>query len=126
METRRPLVVRAAFLATALVLAASLVVAAGCAKAPAGVVVVNMQGLEFVPQKVTIKKGTAVRWVNKDQDVHSSTAADWQPGKSNPLAWTSLLLNPGQTYERRFEAPGSFDYTDQIHGYMNGNVTVTE
>jgi plastocyanin len=121
---------RVMFLATmisvALVAVALAVGAAGCGGAPAGVVTVKMHGLEFVPQSISIKKGTTVRWVNDDQDVHNSTAAAWQDGKSDPLTWSSPLLNPGQTYERTFDAVGAFDYADLVHGYMTGTVTVTE
>ena len=116
----------ATILAAALCALALGIGVGGCSSTPSDVVTVKMQGLQFVPQSVSIKKGTTVRWVNDDQDVHSSTAASWQQGTADPKAWSSPLLNPGGTYERTFDAAGSFDYADLMHGYMTGNVTVTE
>jgi plastocyanin len=126
MSGRRKIQAGAATAIAAVVVVLVLgLVSGGCGQA-SGVVTVKMQGLEFAPSLVSIKKGTIVRWVNEDQDVHSSTAAAWQEGKTDPLTWSSPLLNPGQTYERTFNAVGSFDYTDLMHGYMNGKITVTE
>lgn len=122
---RRIQAIAATAVAAVLVVLVLGLVSGGCGQT-SGIVMVKMQGLELVPQSISVKKGTTVRWVNEDQDVHSSTAAAWQEGKTDPLTWSSPLLNPGQTYERTFNAVGSFDYTDLMHGYMNGKITVTE
>lgn len=100
---------------------------AGCGSTPAGVTVVKMQGLRFVPAEVTIKKGTKVKWVNEDKTTHSSTSDDFQAGQKNPLtAWDSQPLNPGDSWERTFDTAEKFSYHCEVQPYMKGKVTVTE
>ncbi len=108
-------------------LAAMAVGWAGCGSTPAGVTVIKMQGVRFVPAEVTIKKGTKVRWVNEDKTAHTSTSDDFKVGEQNPpTAWNSEPLNPGDSWERTFDSTGDFPFHCMVHTYMKGKVTVTE
>lgn len=94
--------------------------------AEAGVVTVVMAGLTFTPSEITIAPGTKVRWVNEDQTAHTSTADGWSMETDDPLAWNSFPMNPGDEFERTFDAVGVFDYFCMVHPYMTGAVTVEE
>lgn len=109
--------------------AALLVVAlAGCAapSAPAGTAVVVIKDLRFVPQEVRIKQGETVKWVNEDDTAHTSTSADFSADATTqpPGAWTSKPMNPGQSFQRKFETAGTFPYACSIHPYLKGTVVV--
>ncbi|MHB1055521.1 MAG: cupredoxin domain-containing protein [Thermoleophilia bacterium] len=90
------------------------------------VTVIEIQDLKFNPSEVTIKKGDTVRWVNKDQTAHTSTAKGWKSPPDDPLSWNSEPKNPGETYERTFDAVGDFEYSCLIHPYMNAKVIVED
>ncbi|HET6360461.1 MAG TPA: plastocyanin/azurin family copper-binding protein [Gemmatimonadota bacterium] len=70
----------------------------------------------FDPLGLRIAPGTTVRWV-LEANVHSATAyhpdnGDWAsriPAGAEP--WDSgMLTEPGQTFERRLDVPGVYDY----------------
>jgi len=89
---------------------------AGRPQEPARVVEIEIREFRFRPDTVRIAPGTAVRWVNRDAVAHTSTADDG--------AWESPLIGPGETYTRRFESAGSFDYHCTPHPFMRGVIIV--
>lgn len=122
---RSRFVVLVAACLVALVLA--VVALAGCGGTETGVVVVTMEGLKFSPSSITIAPGTTVRWVNKDNTAHTSTAQGWKMNADNPPElWNSLPMNPGEEFERTFDTVGQFNYFCMVHPYMTGVVTVQE
>ena len=114
-------------LLAALITAALLAVpvTSGCGTST-GVTEIEIQDLKFNPSEVTIKKGDTVRWVNKDQTAHTSTAKGWKSHPDDPLIWNSEPENPGETYEWTFDAAGEFEYSCLIHPYMNAKVIVED
>ena len=82
----------------------------------AGTVEVHMKNTAFDPKEITIDKGATVKWINDDSVQHTVTAGD--------KSFDSGKLNSGQTYERTFNEPGTFDYACTIHPSMKGKVTV--
>jgi plastocyanin len=93
----------------------------GCAQQPNTVV---MKGLAFQPQTITVSAGTTVKWTNEDQTAHSTTADSWKQGTTDPNAWNSGPLNPGQSFEFTFKNPGTYKYSCMVHPYMHGTVIV--
>lgn len=87
--------------------------ATGAARAD---VTVDMRGIQFVPATVRVRAGSAVLWKNSDQLAHTVTAQDG--------SWTSPLIEPGQTYQRVFEKPGTFAITCTPHPFMKSTVEV--
>jgi plastocyanin len=85
--------------------------------APAGTSV-RMAGTRFEPATLTIAVGEVVRWFNDDALPHTVSATDG--------SWDSGNLAPGQAFERRFEAPGSFPYLCRYHPGMAATIDVTE
>ncbi|OGN86864.1 MAG: hypothetical protein A2X23_00560 [Chloroflexi bacterium GWC2_73_18] len=84
--------------------------------APAGTSV-RMAGSRFEPSVLTIAQGEAVRWFNDDALPHTVSATDG--------SWDSGNLAPGQSFERRFDAMGSYPYLCRYHPGMTGTVEVT-
>ncbi|MEU8551252.1 cupredoxin domain-containing protein [Streptomyces roseoverticillatus] len=77
---------------------------------------VVIEGFEFVPASVTIHAGDSVRWVNKDNDEHTSTSDE--PG------WDSGIIPPGSTFTQVFGTPGTFGYHCDLHSSLTGKVVV--
>lgn len=72
----------------------------------------------FRPRTLTVVQGTRVRWVNRGDNVHTST--------SNRDLWDSGLLDPGEAYGRVFRREGTFKYHCTVHpAVMRGVITVT-
>lgn len=69
----------------------------------------------FRPGRITIARGTVVRWVNTGQNNHTSTGN----------AWNSGIISPGDSFRRRFRSRGRFRYHCTIHANMRGTIRVT-
>lgn len=82
-----------------------------------GTVNADMRSLQFVPARLRVRAGTAVTWKNTDQVAHTVTAED--------RSWTSPLLEPGQTFRRVFNTPGTYHIICTPHPFMKAVVEVT-
>jgi plastocyanin len=87
----------------------------------AGTVVVFIRNFAFVPEQVTIKRGTKVTWVNCEDagsDSHTST--------SDSGIWDSPTIQVGAAFTRTFnDATGSvFNYHCVPHPFMKGTINV--
>jgi plastocyanin len=78
---------------------------------------VRITGTGFSPQRVTIKTGDSVRWVNRDTKNHQVVA--------NNGAFVSPILAPGRAYTKRFTASGTYRYHDGLYPSRTGTVVVT-
>ncbi len=76
-----------------------------------------IQGFRFKPANITIKRGTKVRWINKDSTAHTATAI-------NPRSFDSGRLGKGQSYTHTFKSAGKKRYLCKIHPHMRGSVVV--
>lgn len=81
----------------------------------------------FSPAVLTAQPGAVIEWVNMDLSNHSVTAdaAVSAPiiGMSNGT-WDSGLLAAGESYKLRFDAEGSFGYSDHENGMNEGTIIV--
>jgi plastocyanin len=82
----------------------------------AGLTVVRIVDQSFGTSEVRVRAGSRVRWVNDDQVQHSVTTDD---GTSD-----SGLIDPGRSFERVFDRPGSYSYHCTPHPFMHGRVIV--
>ena len=89
--------------------------AVGAKKRPTRTVLI--QGFKFKPAHITIKRGTRVRWINKDSVKHTATA-------NNGRSFDSGLLRKGQRYSHTFKRAGKKPYHCEPHPHMKGSVTV--
>ncbi len=91
-------------------------------------VYVTIKDLAFHPKDLVVLPGTTVVWVNKDKASHTSTENNWDPSKpasQQPAgSWNSLPLSPGDSFSRRFDAPGTSMYYCMVHPFMVGSVSV--
>jgi plastocyanin len=78
---------------------------------------VLIQGFRFKPAHITIKRGTKVRWINKDSTAHTATA-------NNPRRFDSGRLGKGQRYSHIFKSTGQKRYYCKIHPHMKARITV--
>jgi plastocyanin len=77
---------------------------------------VAIRDFAFAPAEIRVRAGETVRWTNQDGTAHSVTARDG--------AFDSGLLQPGASFERRFETPGRYPFACVPHPYMTGVVVV--
>jgi plastocyanin len=78
---------------------------------------VLIQDFSFKPAHITIKRGTKVRWINKDSTAHTATA-------NNGRSFDSGRLGKGQSYTHTFKSVGKKPYHCEIHPFMRGRITV--
>lgn len=77
---------------------------------------VEIRDFSFVPNTITIPKGTTVTWTNRDTAPHTVTADSFNSG----------TLNQGQVFTNTFNQAGTFEYRCTIHSSMpHGKVIVT-
>ena len=81
---------------------------------------VAMTNNTYSPATVTIKKGTAISWTNKDSAAHNVVAMS---GSTGPKSGT---LAKGEVYTYTFETAGTYKYECTFHPGMIGTVIVTE
>jgi len=75
---------------------------------------VSIENFAFSPDTLTVKAGTTVVWTNNDSTAHNIKIADF----------TSPKIAAGETFEYKFDSPGTFDYSCGIHPSMTGTIIV--
>jgi plastocyanin len=101
--------------ATATMLAA--VVLPGWADTAAPATAVSIDNFTFGPQSVTVKAGTTVTWINKDDIPHGIASA-------NNAFTKSKALDTDDSYAFTFTTPGTYQYFCYIHPHMTGTIVV--
>lgn len=86
----------------------------------AEVVEVRIQGYAFTPAEITIRVGDSVRWTNDEKRTSHSVLFPREGGLE------SDRLFPQESWQRRFEQPGRYDYHCGPHPEMKGVVVVGE
>ena len=79
-----------------------------------------IQDYTFTPALLTIKTGITVKWTNREKRTTHSVLF------SGPGGFESERLFPGESWERRFETPGSYAYGCGPHPEMKGAIVVTD
>lgn len=102
-----------------LLLAIMLPAFAGSAVA-AGPTIIVIKDMKFQPQEVTVKKGTLVRWVNREKRQYHSV---WFEKMGDP---EPDYFFPDESYEKRFASVGVFPYRCGPHPEMTGVVKVVD
>ena len=77
---------------------------------------VKIDNFTFGPQRVTVKAGTTVTWVNEDDIPHTVAAT----GKE----FKSKVLDTDDKYSFTFTTPGTFEYFCSLHPHMTGTIVV--
>lgn len=84
---------------------------------------VRMVEFAFQPQTVTITAGQAVSWLNAGSVTHTTTSVNQTP--NDPCCW-DVTVQPGFTFERVFNQPGTYQYYCRFHQAqgMTGTIIV--
>ena len=99
-------------------LAGALAAPAVFAAAP--MVDVTIADYKYQPERLVVKSGTTVRWLNQERRTTHSILF------TGPGGFESERIFPGESWERRFDKPGLYPYTCGPHPEMKGVVEVTD
>ncbi len=77
---------------------------------------VKIDNFSFIPPTITVKAGTPVTWINKDDVPHTVVGT----GKE----FSSRVMDTDETYTYKFTVPGSYEYYCSVHPHMKGKVIV--
>ena len=78
-----------------------------------------IQDYQFTPALLTVKAGTTVKWTNREKRTSHSVLF------SGPGGFESERMFPGESWQHRFDTPGSVPYTCGPHPEMKGVIVVT-
>ena len=76
----------------------------------------------YVPNKVNLKKGGTVTWVNKDTMAHTATSGTMKTGPDGKF--DTGLVNAGGKYTTKITEVGKYDYLCIVHPWMKGTIEV--
>jgi plastocyanin len=96
------------------VVLAVAIFAAGAA--PAANTEVQIDQFAFVPQRITVKAGATVTWINEDDAPHTVASSD--------KLFKSKALDTGDKFSFTFTTPGTYAYFCSVHPHMTGAVAV--
>ena len=77
---------------------------------------VAIDNFTFGPQKLTIKAGTTITWMNKDDIPHTVT--------SKTALFRSKALDTDDKFSFTFATPGTYAYFCSLHPMMTGTIVV--
>lgn len=82
-------------------------------------VTISMKDRVFIPEKITVKVGDTVRWVNDDTELHQviSGRSPYDPDLGSPMMSGVIMWNA--SYAFTFTMPGSYRYLCFIHSSPN-------
>lgn len=96
--------------------ALALALLAGGPAAWAATHTVIIEGMQFQPSALTVKRGDRVVWVNHDVVPHTATAAGQVFG--------SPAIAPGASWVATVNKPGRHDYVCTLHPTMKASLVV--
>jgi plastocyanin len=77
---------------------------------------VKLDNFTFAPQRLTVKAGTTVTWLNEDDIPHTVVATG--------LAFRSKVLDTDDKFSFTFTTAGTFEYFCSLHPHMTGTIVV--
>jgi len=94
---------------------AALLALAGAAEAVGATRTVTIEGMQFAPSSLTVRRGDTVVWVNHDLVPHTATAAG--TFDSHPIA-------PNKSWSHVARKAGRHDYVCTLHPTMKATLVV--
>jgi amicyanin len=79
---------------------------------------VVIDNFKFEPRQLTVKAGTKVTWVNRDDVPHTATST------ARPKAFDSKTLDTDQKFSHVFPTAGTYEYFCAVHPHMKGKIVV--
>ena len=77
---------------------------------------ISIQSFQFVPAILTVKAGTAVTWVNHDEEPHNVVSPN--------RVFRSKAIDGGEKFTTVFDKPGTHNYICAMHPHMHGKIIV--
>ena len=77
---------------------------------------ISIQSFQFVPAILTVKAGTAVTWINRDEEPHNVVSPD--------RVFRSKAIDGGEKFTTVFDKPGTYNYICAVHPHMRGKIIV--
>ena len=77
---------------------------------------VVIENFSFVPAILTVKAGTKVTWINRDDVPHTATETDKR--------FNSKTLDTDDHFDFTFSEPGTYNYFCALHPKMTGQIIV--
>jgi plastocyanin len=107
---------RTALFAGLLQLALLAPISAMAESAAPAVTEVKIDNFTFAPQRMVIKAGTTVTWINQDDIPHTVAATD--------KSFRSKVLDTDDKFSFKFTTAGVFEYFCSLHPHMTGTIVV--
>ena len=76
---------------------------------------VSLKASSYNPEKLYIKTGTTVTWVNEEDRI-SRRVVHMPGGATEKILFQSESLQPGESFSFTFNSPGRYVYADPQHG----------
>lgn len=92
--------------------------------APANLTTVMITNNGFVPETLTVKKGTVVVWQSAQIGQPVIIASNPYPQNSSLPSLKSQQLNVGASYRYKFDETGTVSYHDDLNPNTNGFIIV--
>jgi len=77
---------------------------------------ISIQNFKFLPETLMVKAGTAVTWVNRDEEPHNVVSLD--------RVFRSKAIDGGEKFTAVFDKPGTYNYICAVHPHMRGKIVV--
>jgi plastocyanin len=77
---------------------------------------ISIQAFQFVPAILTVKAGTAITWVNHDEEPHNVVSPE--------RVFRSKAIDGGEKFTVVLDKPGTYNYLCAVHPHMRGKIVV--
>jgi plastocyanin len=77
---------------------------------------ISIQNFHFMPETLTVKAGTAVTWMNHDEEPHNVVSLD--------RVFRSKAIDGGEKFTATFDKLGTYKYICAVHPQMHGQIVV--
>ena len=82
----------------------------------AGAIEVSIDNFTFAPAMASVARGSTITWTNRDDIPHTVVSTE--------KTFKSPVLDTGEQFSHRFDAPGTYNYFCSIHPKMTGQIVV--
>jgi plastocyanin len=87
-----------------------------CFPAQAADTQVVIDGFTFTPERIVVKPGSTITWVNDDDSPHTVV--------SSSKLFKSKTLDTTDKFSFTFTTPGAYEYFCSLHPHMTGTIVV--
>jgi len=116
LMTRRALAAAAVFFALGTASAVALAPPAPQQVAATNAAEISIQSFQFVPAILTVKAGTAITWINRDEEPHNVVSPE--------RVFRSKAIDGGEKFTVVLDKPGTYNYLCAVHPHMRGKIVV--